>query len=290
MTRPPTDRTLNALFELVTHILSPAGFADAAREAELLTAAVLDRSVGELNLDRMLERTVDDSRWQRVQAAAWRRARREPLQHIIGSAPFLDVELAVGPGVFVPRPETESLVEFANGELEGSSGVVVDIGAGSGAIAIGIARANTQLDVVALEASPHAWPWLQRNIRRFAPGVHPHFGDWRRTLPDAELAAICSNPPYVPIRAVPSDPEVRCFDPSMALYSGADGLTEIRQIAAAAASTLRPDGFLIVEHTETQGTDVRRCLNDRGLVRTRTLTDLTQRPRFTVGWQPQREH
>lgn len=269
----------------VAGVLAPSGIVNAEREAELLIAAVSGRSLGDLQLDQLLGRSIAADDCRRIRLATARRARREPLQHITGTAPFMDFELAVGPGVFVPRPETELLVAFATGELADATGTVIDIGAGSGTIAIGIARACPNVEVVALEASPLAWPWLRRNVRELAPNVDTRFGDWVQQVPEGPLAAICSNPPYVPSTAIPQDPEVRCFDPEMALYSGADGLDEIRRIAAVAAAQLRSDGFVVVEHTEDQGEAIRACFSGAGLKRATTISDLTDRPRLTVAWQ-----
>lgn len=283
---------VSELLSTVETILRSGSFADAAREAELLVSAVSQRSLGELALDRLMHRSLSGEDGARVLVAARRRARREPLQHITGRAPFLDFELAVGPGVFVPRPETEMLVDFvishfpASGPVMDASATVVDVGSGSGTVAIAIARARRDLKVVALEASPYAWPWLRRNVRSLAPQVIPRFGDWQTQLPEGKLLALCSNPPYVPTRAVPADPEVRIYDPQMALYSGADGLDEIRRIAGAAASKLVSGGLVVVEHTERQGDAIAALFASSGLVNARTEYDLSGRPRFTAAWQP----
>lgn len=274
--------------ELLTRserLLRASGLKHPEREAVLCVAGVLGISSGELAIMRLLSRSCSDRDAQRVRVAVTRRARREPLQHILGSAPFMDFELAVGPGVFVPRYETESLVEIAIRYLQDARGTVIDIGSGSGTIAIALARALPEVTVVALEASPHAWPWLQRNIRTLAPRVQARFGSWDMNLPSGKIAAICTNPPYIPQTEIPRDPEVRCFDPAMALYSGEDGLGEIRRIASVAAGRLRSGGFVITEHTEAQGDAVQRCFTDAGLRDARTFRDLTDRPRFTVAWQ-----
>lgn len=285
----PAGREAHELVDAVAARFAGSGFDDPAREAQLLVAAVLDRSLGDLELDRLLGRRVPAADSRRVLELAERRARREPLQHLVGRAPFFGVELAVGPGVFVPRPETELLVETALATLapaaEGRSPRVADLGSGSGAIAIAIANRRPDARVLALEASPHAWPWLRRNLRALAPDVEARFGDWRAQLagePDGAFAALVSNPPYVPASEIPADPEVRRHDPATALYSGADGLDEIRRIAAAAARLLAPGGHVLVEHTERQGEAVRAVLSDAGLADARTRTDLTGRDRISL--------
>ncbi|UQN15911.1 peptide chain release factor N(5)-glutamine methyltransferase [Gulosibacter sp. ACHW.36C] len=260
-----------------------------ARDAALLVAAGLGRSLGDVELARLLGKCVDASEAQRILSLAERRARREPLQHLVGSAPFLELELAVGPGVFVPRPETEVLVERAAEELEGApAGPVADLGSGSGAIAIALALRVPERAVYAFEASPYTWPWLRRNIVALAPGIAPRFGDWRASLDriDGDFAALVSNPPYVPAREIPRDPEVRLFDPETALFSGSDGLDEIRRIAEVAAVRLRPGGFVAVEHTEDQGAAIRQLFETRGLVDAHTIQDLAERDRHTFARRP----
>lgn len=278
---------MDELLAAVARRLQPAHLGP--RDAALLVAAGLDRSLGDVELARLLGKPVATGEAERIMAIADRRARREPLQHLVGTAPFLDFDLAVGPGVFVPRPETEVLVARAITELGATpNGPVADIGSGSGAIAIGVARAHPDRRVHAFEASPHAWPWLRRNVAARAPGVVPHFGDWAASLArlEGEFAAIVSNPPYVPAREIPRDPEVRLFDPEPALYSGADGLDEIRRIAAAAAARLRPGGFVAVEHTETQGEAVRELFQAAGLGDAVTIRDLADRDRHTLARRP----
>lgn len=268
-------------------ILAPAGSGD--HEATHILAAVTGRNIGQIELDRLLGRDVPEAQARLAQVYAARRVRREPLQHILGTAPFMRFNLAVGPGVFVPRPETEGLVEHAVALLAGCpGGVVVDVGAGSGAIAIALAHALPQLEVVALEASPAAWPWLLRNVRAHAPRVHARFGDWAAQLArvTGPLCGIVSNPPYVPAAELPRHADVHLFDPARALYAGRDGLDEIRRLAAAAADRLAPAGILAVEHTEAQGGPVRALFTDHGLAYARTRADLSGRPRYTLAQQP----
>lgn len=254
------------------------------RDAQLLVAGALGLRLGDLELARLMGTGASDAQVERVRELASRRARREPLQHLLGEAPFTDFTLRVGPGVFVPRPETEVLVDHAL-TLAGAlpPGAIADIGSGSGAIAISVARALPQRQVIALEASPFAWPWLRQNIRELAPQVQPRFGDWHAGLEShAEpLAALLSNPPYVPQSEIPSDPEVRLFDPELALYSGQDGLVEIRRIAQLAARRLSRGGIVAVEHTEQQGEQVRSIFTAAGLQHANTIRDLSGRERHT---------
>lgn len=283
----------------VRALLSRAGFPHPAVEADALLAAVLGISRGDVELDALLGRTVDAAEAARVDAAAARRARREPLQHIVGTAPFLGLDLAVGPGVFVPRPETELLVELAAEALRARAARddrapgpprAVDLGSGSGAIAIALARATPQAHVWAVEASPFAWPWLVRNARAHGAGrVHPAFdriGD--RAVPAAArpLDVLVSNPPYIPRANEPRDPEVRRHDPAMALYGGADGLDVVRDIARLGLGTLADGGALILEHDDHQGPAIRELLTAAGYVGAVTHPDLAGRDRITSAERP----
>ena len=269
----------------VSRLLESAGFDDPRREAELLIAAVLDLSPGEFELRRLLGRGIEADAATRVRDAAQLRARRIPLQHLTGRAPFAGLELEVGPGVFVPRPETETLVALALERIADTPEPrVLDLCTGSGAIAIAIASARPDAEIAALEASAAAWPWLRRNLRALAPAVRPVFGDWMRgtsAYADGSVDLLVSNPPYVPAAALPADPEVREFDPAMALYSGADGLDEIRRMLAEATRVLRPGGSILLEHTEAQGAAIRALAAAAGLIDAVTHADLTGRDRIT---------
>ena len=185
-----------------------------------------------------------------------------PLQHLTGRAPFRHLELAVGPGVFVPRPETEQLVEWALARLAGvAEPVVVDLGAGSGAIALSIAHEHPGARVTAVERDPQAIEWTRHNGGlRAAVGDRPVTvlaGDM--TDPglladlDGAVDLVVSNPPYVPDGArVPR--EVADHDPPLALWGGPDGLDVVRGLLRTAARLLRPDGTLGIEHADQQGT------------------------------------
>ena len=269
------------------HLLGGSGFEDPRSEAEVLIADVLEQSRSEVELASLRGALLEPSEVERVMRAARRRARREPLQHITGRAPFRGLELEVGTGVFTPRPETEGLVETAVERLRQRGRTrpltVLDLGSGTGAVALGVAIAVPTARVIAVEASAHAWPWLLRNVRRYGAGrVTPVFGaEWDRAF-DGEIDAIVSNPPYIPAANVPRDPEVRLHDPAMALYSGADGLDAIRAIAALAARRLTPLGFVSVEHDDHHGPACREVFATAGLLDAATRTDLAGRDRITT--------
>lgn len=184
-----------------------------------------------------------------------RRATREPLQHITGRAYFRHLSLAVGPGVFVPRPETEVVVEAAIAAARAVPGaVVVDLGTGSGAIAMAVAQEVAGARVHAVEADPAAYEWAARNCA--GTTVQLRLGDMATAFGelDGTVDVVVSNPPYIPVGAVVRDPEVASHDPARALWSGEDGLDAVRVVEQVAARLLGPGGAVVVEHADLQGT------------------------------------
>lgn len=258
----------------------------------MLAAWASDASLGEIRVDMAMGRAFDARAVSRFRAAVSRREQREPLQHITGYAPFRHIELRVGPGVFTPRPETELLVDVALEHLrrhpsQSGNSTVLDIGTGSGAVAISIAR-EASVPVIAVERSPTAFVWARRNIAALAPETVLLHADACDAVALAavgvaagSLAALVSNPPYVPHASVPVDHEVRSFDPAAALYSGADGLDLIRDLVSLAADLVEPGGLAAFEHAEQQGEAVRELLSDAGFRDPFTRQDLTGRDRVT---------
>jgi len=192
------------------------------------------------------------------EAYVGRRAAREPLQHITGQAPFRHLVLAVGPGVFVPRPESEvvagAAVEAARDVLSaGRVPVVVDLGTGSGAIALAVADEVPEARVHAVEREESAHAWAARNCA--GTTVRLVLADMADALPDLDgtVDVVVSNPPYIPVGARVRDAEVAEHDPAAALWSGCDGLDDIRVVEEVAARLLRPGGLVVVEHADLQG-------------------------------------
>jgi release factor glutamine methyltransferase len=221
-----------------------------------------------------------------------RRAARVPLQHITGVAGFRYLDLAVGPGVFVPRPETEVVAGLAIdlARAAGPDPVVVDLCSGSGAIALSVAHEVPQARVHAVELDPDALRWLVRNAadRREAgdTGIGIHQDDAVQALPelDGAVDVVVCNPPYVAADEMPAvDPEVRDHDPHVALVAADHGLAVIRMVAASAARLLRPGGYVVVEHSDRQGESAPAALVAAGFVEVRDEFDLTGRPRVAVG-------
>ena len=212
-----------------------------------------------------------------------RRAARVPLQHITGTAYFRNATLAVGPGVFLPRPETEVVVGEALRLLTGmgTAPLVVDLCAGSGAIALSIATECPRSTVHAVELDPGAGPWLDENVSK--EGVHVHRVDMSGCLAELEnrVDLVIANPPYIPVDAVPRDLEVARYEPELALYSGEDGLDHIRIVEQNAARLLRSGGWVVVEHADQQGHSAPQIFASAlGWENVQDHVDLTGRDRF----------
>ncbi len=267
--------------------LAEAGVESPRVDAELLLAHVVGRSrAGLLTLAEVAE---DDA--TRFTALLDQRADRVPLQHLTGRAPFRRLELAVGPGVFVPRPETELLAEWALGRLDGLDGpIVVDLGSGSGALALSIAHEHPGARVTAVERDPGAIAWTRHNaLDRIGAGDTPVgvvAGDMTDPglLPelDGRVDVVVSNPPYVPDGArIPR--EVADHDPPLALWGGPDGLDVVRGMLGVAARLLRPGGWLGIEHADQQGTALPAVVRSQGgFTDVEDHPDLAGRPRFTT--------
>jgi release factor glutamine methyltransferase len=286
---PATDGTFAAdrLLDEAAAALSAAGVPSPRVDAELLLAWATDTSPGAVRARALTGGGITAPHVERFRHAIARRATREPLQHITGHASFRYLTLAVGPGVFVPRPETESVAQFAIDALQAVAlpePIAVDLGTGSGAIAIALDTEVPNALVYAVERSEDALPWTRANIRAYGDSVRLVVGDLADALPelDGSVSVVVSNPPYVPDDMVPIDPEVRDHDPAIALYGGADGLDAVRALADTAWRLLTPGGSVVIEHAEHQGAAVREMLANRAFRSAETHADLTGRDRTTV--------
>ncbi|NIJ03925.1 peptide chain release factor N(5)-glutamine methyltransferase [Frigoribacterium faeni] len=281
-------RTVDTALAAASAVLSSSGVPTPDVDAELLLAHVLDLGRGVVRARSVTRSVISDADAAAYAVLVGRRAAREPLQHITGTAAFRSMQLHVGPGVFVPRPETEGVAQHAIDALRASPDaepVAVDLGTGSGAIALAMATEVPRASVVAVELSPEAAVWTRRNIDAVgAANVRLVEGDLAHALPelDGAVSVVASNPPYIPVGMVPRDPEVRLHDPALALYGGADGLDVVRDLSATALRLLRPDGVLVVEHGEEQGGAIRDLLDADGWRSTATHPDLTGRDRTTT--------
>ncbi len=244
-----------AALRTATATLAAAGVPSPDFDAAELLAHVLGTTRAALALVEVMPA----ERHEEYDDLVARRARREPLQHLTGSAAFRHVELAVGPGVFTPRPETELLagwgVDRAREVLaEGRTPVVVDLCTGSGAIALAVATEVPEADVHAVELSEDALAWAARNLA--GSGVDLRQGDMGDAFGDLDgtVDVVLCNPPYIPLDAYESvAQEARDHDPHLALFSGDDGLEAMRVLERVAARLLRPAGAVGAEHADVQG-------------------------------------
>ncbi|WP_418003064.1 peptide chain release factor N(5)-glutamine methyltransferase [Mycobacterium sp. PDNC021] len=260
-------------------VLAAAGVDSARVDAEYLAA----HAVG-VDRARVMFAEPDPAFYPRFRDLVERRAQRIPLQHLIGTAAFGPVEVQVGPGVFIPRPETEALLEWAMNQPLPPSPVIVDLCTGSGALALALAHTWPQAQVVAVEKSPEALVYARRNCAGSAVEVLEADVTVPSLLADREgtVDLLVSNPPYIPDGAE-LDPEVIDHDPAAALFGGPDGMSVIVPIIALAARLLRPGGKLGIEHDDTTADQVVAALDRDGTFGDITARrDLTGRPRFVT--------
>jgi release factor glutamine methyltransferase len=245
--------------------LRTACIATAQQDAELLLARVTGTSRLELHLEP--ERLVDRAALDHLEALVRRRVCHEPLQYILGETEFHGLRVAVGPGVFIPRPETELLVERALAVSGDAARTAVDLCTGSGAVACALAAGRPALAVWAVELSPDAAAWARRNVSRLGLGdrVRVLEGDLVAALEGRGLERRCDlvvgNPPYIPRPALGGLPaEVRAFEPELALDGGPDGLVTIARILREAPRFLRADGRVLLEVGEGHAAPLREAL------------------------------
>lgn len=270
------------LRDVVSHAaekFASAGIEAAQVDAELIAAHILSFSRGEVQAAMQTGFTLNEDQAKIFAEFSARRFAREPLQHITGFAYFRQLQLSVGRGVFVPRPETETVVQIAIDELRASqlaNPIAVDLGTGSGAIALAMHTEVTKAQVHAVELSPDAFAYTSVNFERY-PGANLVLGDMADAFNalNGSASVVISNPPYIPVDMVPIDPEVHLFDPKLALYGGEDGLDLIRVVAATASRLLVDGGLLVIEHADTQSAAVCELLLAEGFDRVEAHKDLT---------------
>jgi release factor glutamine methyltransferase len=295
--RDGLDR-LDGLLRAATARLADAAVPTPRVDAELLAAHVLGLGRGEVQARALSGAVIPADARDRFTDLLDQRAARIPLQHLTGRAGFRTVQLRVGPGVFVPRPETEAVAgvavqETARRVAATGSALVVDLCTGSGAIALAVATEQPAAWVVALELDPQAHAWARVNLGDPGPGragrIDLRLGDVRGAdtgvLADlaGQVDVVVANPPYIPDGARPVDPEVAEHDPDVALYGGGtDGLDLPAAVLAAARGLLVPGGLLVLEHADTQGPGIRALAAGESWEGARTEPDLTGRPRMLV--------
>lgn len=289
---------LDGALRRATAYLSQAGIASAAADAQLLAAYLLEEqgaapcSRGRVQALALAGAPVPEGFSELVQT----RSQRVPLQHITGQGPFWTLTLKVGPGVFIPRPETELLVERAlaayrqldQAGLLPQEPLIADFCTGSGAIAAALATELPEARISAIELSDQALAYAEQNLAAYRQ-VSLLQGDAREALAGFEgrLSLITSNPPYIPAAQIPADPEVADYDPPLALYGGGElGMDLPRALAARAWELLQPGGFLIMEHDESQGQLMRTLFEELGFTGLELLEDLAGKARHTCAYKP----
>jgi release factor glutamine methyltransferase len=280
--------TVDGALRAASTVLAGAGVPTPEVDAELLLGHVTGLGRGVVRARAVTSAPLSVDEQEALVTAVARRASREPLQHITGRASFRHLELHVGPGVFVPRPETEGVAQLAIDALRAvpeASPLAVDLGTGSGALALAMASEVPTASVVAVELSAEAAVWTRRNIAAVGvDNLRLVEGDLADALPELDglVSVVVSNPPYVPTGMVPRDPEVRLHDPALALYGGDDGLDLVRALSLTARRLLRPGGALVIEHGELQGGAIRDLLTADGWRSPATHPDLAGRDRATT--------
>jgi len=277
----------------LTNQFSEAGIESARADAEILVAHILGMTRGELGVKAITGLELSPSDVERIKYVADQRAERVPLQHLTGVAHFRNLELFVGPGVFVPRPETEGVAQVAIDALKaqvarvaaGETVIGVDLATGSGAIALALATEVPAAKVYAVELSEDALPWTRKNFAKYANGLpnapEVHQGDLADAFADlnGQVNVLISNPPYIPNDMVPIYPEVVLHDPKLALYGGTDGLDLVRKVSQSGLRLVRPGGTIVVEHADIQSPAVIELLLADGWKNVQPHLDFNQRPR-----------
>lgn len=269
--------------------LEARGIESARLQVEWIVASILGIPRLQLHLDS--NRRLEPSHLERIHDAMTRRARREPMQHILGSTSFCGLELEVTPDVLVPRPETEQLAERAWLEARAKSSAlptprILDWGTGSGCLAIAIAVHCPQARITALDLSAAALEVATRNARRHACADRIRFvhGDGCDALPaDARFDLVVTNPPYIPAPELETlEPEVRDFDPRTALDGGPDGLSFYRRLAGELATRLAPGGLVLMEFGDSQAPAIAGILSAAGWSVLEICRDHAGRDRFLL--------
>ncbi len=293
---------MGAVLEAAAARLARAGIDTARHDAKLLLAESAGRSLSDVDKAVLMDDAFSQFAPSPEARGAFesmlaRREAREPLQHIVGHEPFRYLDLDVGPGVFVPRPETELVVQEAIDWITAHglySPRVVDLCAGSGAIGLAIATEVPGAQVWAVELDTQAAQWTRRNMHKVGERFPDLVANYRLEVADATCPVtlatldgtadvVISNPPYIPLTNVPQQPEVRDFDPDTALYGGsADGMMIPERIIVRAAALVRKGGLFVMEHDITQGDRTVAFARANGFTEARTHTDLTGRPRYLV--------
>ena len=307
--------SLAELVDMGHHLLAQAGVPTPLNDARLLLADALGCDLHQLDQALLLDRTAEElltneggrrqaggfqsAALERYRSYLQRRTGREPLQYILGHAYFRYLDLRLGPGVFIPRPETETVVQAGVDALTGvNHPLAVDLCSGSGAIGLSLATEVPGARVRAVEVDEQAYRWGALNAAAQEAAIGEAGSDYQllqadatdpATLSDldAQVDLVISNPPYVPPDAIPDQSEVRDWDPDLALYGGSpDGCLLPCRILDRAMVLLAPGGLLVMEHDASQGPAMVAAALERGFVQARTHQDLAGRDRYLTAWRP----
>jgi release factor glutamine methyltransferase len=283
---------LRRAIDSATALLTDAGIDSARCDAELLAAHVAGTDRGRLPLLK----PPGEEFFGRYHDVVSARSRRIPLQHLIGTVAFGPVELHVGPGVFIPRPDTEAMLEWATVQRLGARPVIVDLCTGSGALAVALARHWSAARVIGIDDSDAALDYARRNVEGTAvelvraditepvakPGLLPEL--------DGQVDLVVANPPYVPEDAS-LEPEVAQHDPPHAMFGGPDGMAVIGAVVDLAGRWLRPGGLVAVEHDDsTPALTVELFTSTDLFDEIVARRDLTGRPRFVTARRKEERH
>lgn len=254
----------------------------ASLNAEFDALFLLSEAVGVSRTQILLKEEISGAQEKVFREWIERRTKSEPIQYITGRAYFRNLTLEVGPGVLIPRPESEELVSAVKAVLGNQSHVqVLDLGSGSGALAISIASEVPGAYVTALEKDTQAIYWLNRNIHLAGVDISLVKSDVSDFDGQSQFDVVIANPPYIPDgQSLPT--EVMNFEPHIALFGGKDGMNLPQEFIDAAARALKPGGFLALEHNETQGEVVAQFMASY-FDKVTLHYDLNQRPRWTSG-------
>lgn len=279
--------TVLEVIQRSTEFLTQKGVESSRRNIEEMLAHVL--KLPRLQLYLNFEKKLTDAELDTVRAMVKRRGQREPLQHVLGTACFCGLEIAVSKAALVPRPETELLAERASGwltQLGAGPADVLDFGTGTGCLAIFAAVKFPSASVYALDISPEALELARLNAARHQVAGRIQFceGDGFGALPPGvRFDLILSNPPYIPSGEIASlQPEVRDFDPRAALDGGADGLDFYHRLAREAAAWVKPDGRIMVEFGDGQADALREAFGREKWIVEAVEDDYSRRPRILV--------
>ena len=315
MSRQERGTSLAGLVDGGHRLLAQAGVSTPLNDARLLLADALGCDLHQLDQALLLDRTAQElltneggcrqtdgfqsAALERYRSYLQRRAGREPLQYILGHAYFRYLDIHLGPGVFIPRPETETVAQAGVDALAGMDHpLAVDLCSGSGAIGLSLATEVPGARVRAVEVDEQAYRWGALNAVAQESAILEAGSDYQLLLADAtdpatlsdldaQVDLVISNPPYVPKDAVPSQPEVRDWDPDLALYGGSpDGCLLPCRILDRAMILLAPGGLLVMEHDASQGPAMVAAALERGYLEARTHQDLAGRDRYLTARRP----